>query len=55
MCKTKKETDIKNRFLDSVEEDESGIIWNMYITIYEIDDQSKLDAWNRALKASALG
>ena len=29
--------------------------WNMYITIHEIDDQSKFDAWNRALKASALG
>ena len=28
--------------------------WNMYITICEIDDQSKFDAWNRALKASAL-
>ena len=27
----------------------------MYITIYEIDDQSKFDARNRALKASALG
>ena len=29
--------------------------WNMYITICEIDHQSKFDAWNRALKASALG
>ena len=29
--------------------------WNMYITIHEIDDQSKFDAWNRALKAGALG
>ena len=27
----------------------------MYITINETDDQSKFDAWNRALKASALG
>ena len=27
----------------------------MYITICEIDDQSMFDAWNRALKASALG
>ena len=27
----------------------------MYITICEIDDQSKFDAWNRALKAGALG
>ena len=29
--------------------------WNMYITICEIDHQSKFDAWNRALKAGALG
>ena len=27
----------------------------MYITICEIDHQSKSDAWNRALKADALG
>ena len=27
----------------------------MYITICEIDDQSKFDALNRALKAGALG
>ena len=29
--------------------------WNMYITICEKDHRSKFDAWNRALKASALG
>ena len=29
--------------------------WSMYITIFEIDDQSKFDVWNRALKAGALG
>ena len=28
---------------------------NMYITICEIDHQSKFNAWNRALKAGALG
>ena len=28
--------------------------WNMYITMCEIDHQSKLDAWNRALRASAM-
>ena len=27
----------------------------MYITICEIDHQTKFDAWNRALKAGALG
>ena len=29
--------------------------WNMYISICEIDDQSKFDAWSRALRAGALG
>ena len=27
----------------------------MYITICETDDQSQFDAWNRALKAGAMG
>ena len=27
----------------------------MYITICEIDDQSKFNTWNRALKSGALG
>ena len=60
----KRDTDIKNRLLDSVREGEGGMIWensilhvihNIYITICEIDHQSKFDAWNRALKANALG
>ena len=29
--------------------------WNMYITVSEIDHQSKFDAWNRALKDGSLG
>ena len=29
--------------------------WNMYSVICETDHQSKFDAWNRALKASAQG
>ena len=29
--------------------------WNVYITICDVDDQSKFDAWNRAFKAGALG
>ena len=33
---------------------QNSIHWNMYITICETDDQGKLDAWSRALKASAL-
>ena len=28
---------------------------SLYITICEIDDQSKLDVWNRTLKASPVG
>ena len=27
----------------------------MYVTVHEIDDQSKFDVWNGALKAGALG
>ena len=34
---------------------ESTCHWNMYITICEIDHQSKFSAWNRALKVSVLG
>ena len=29
--------------------------WNMYITICKIDRQSRFDAWDRALRAGALG
>ena len=29
--------------------------WNMYITICEIDRQSRFNAWDRALRAGALG
>jgi len=52
---SKRDTEVKNRLLDSVGEGKGGMIWNMYITICEIDHQSKFNAWNRALKASALG
>ena len=46
--------DTKNRLLDFVGEGEGGMIWNMYITIYEIDGQSRFDAWDRVLRAGAL-
>ena len=36
--------DTKNRLLDFVGEGEGGMIWNMYITIYEIDGQSRFNA-----------
>ena len=56
---SKRDTDVKNRLLDSGRRQEWDDLreyhWNMYITVCEIDDQSKFDAWNRALKASALG
>ena len=56
---SKRDTDVKNSLLDSVGEGEGGMIWeehwNMYITVCELDDQYKLDAWSSALKASALG
>ena len=29
--------------------------WSMYITVCEIDHQSKFNVWNRALKAGTLG
>ena len=29
--------------------------WNMYIIIYETDRQSRFDAWDRVLRAGALG
>ena len=34
--------------------DDSKECWNMYITICEIDDQSKFNTWNRTRKAGAL-
>ena len=58
MWDSKRDTDVKNRILDSVGEGEGGMIWEnsteTYITICEIDDQSRFDEWSRALKASAL-
>ena len=49
----------KEQTFDSVGGGEGGMIWensiDMCITLCEIDDQSKYNAWNRALKASALG
>ena len=41
MQDNKRDTDVKNRLLDSVGE---GEVWNMYIIICEIDHLSKFDA-----------
>ena len=58
MWDSKRDTDKKNRLLDSVGEGKGGMIWENSIETcilpYVIDHQSKFDAWNRALKASAL-
>ena len=58
MQDSKRDTDVKNRLLDSVGEGEGGVTWEnsieMYIPICEIDDQSKSDAWDRAFKADAV-
>ena len=55
---SKRDTDIKNRLLDSGRrrgwDDLREYHGDMYITMCEIDDQFKFDAWNRTLKASAL-
>ena len=49
----------QNRLLDSGRgrrrDDFRERHWNMYITICEIDHQSRFDAWDRVLRASALG
>ena len=57
---SKRDTDVKNRFLDFVGEGEGGMIWEnstekMYITKCKIDDWCEFNAWSRALKADALG
>ena len=59
MWDSKRDTDVKNRLLDSVGEHEGGMIWEdsieTYIIICEIDRQSRFDAGDRVLRADALG
>ena len=62
MWDSKRDTDVKNRLLDSVGEGKGGMIWEDSIEtcilpyVKQITShQSKFDAWNRALKAGALG
>ena len=48
MQDSKRDTDIKNRLLDSVGEDECGMIWEndietCVVTVCKIDDHSKFD------------
>ena len=60
MQDSKRDTDVNNRLLDSTGEGEGGMMWEdstetCIIIICEIDRQSRFDAWDRALKAGALG
>ena len=58
-ARQQKPTGIENRLLYSVGEGKGGMIWEnsieTCIAVCETDDQCKLDAWSRALKAGALG
>ena len=59
MWDSKRDNDVKNRLLDSVGESEGGMIWQnsieTCIIIYEIDHQSRFNAWDRVLRSRALG
>ena len=57
MRDSKRDTDVKNRLLDSVGEGEGGVIRenSTETCLCEIDDQSKFNAWSGVLKAGALG
>ena len=59
MQDSKRDTDIKKRLLDYMEEGEGGTIWEnstetCILPYVKTDDQQKFDAWSRTLKASAL-
>ena len=58
MQDSKRDTDVKNRLLDSVRECEDGMIsensFETYVIICEIDCQSRFDAWDRVLRVGAL-
>ena len=51
MWDSKRDTDVKNRLLDSVGEGEGGMTWEnsieTCIVICETDHQSRLDAWDK--------
>ena len=49
MQNRKRDTDVKNRLVDSVGEGEGGMFWDnsMYIIYSETDHQPRLDAWNK--------
>ena len=59
MRDSKRDTDVKNRLLDSVGEGKGKMIrensTETCILICEIDCQSRFNAWDRVLRAGALG
>ena len=59
MGDSERDTDVKKRLLDSVGEDEHGMIWedSTETCIYHMlnNCQSRFDSWDRVLRAGALG
>ena len=57
MQDSKRDTRVQNSLLDSAGEGEDGMIWENSIEtcICETDRQSRFDAWDRVLRAGALG
>ena len=56
----KRDTDIKNRLLDYVEEGEGGMIWENSIETFILPYVKQIaspgfNAWDRVLRAGALG
>ena len=51
MQNRKRDTDVQNRILDSVEEGEGGMFRknSMYVIYSETDHQPRLDAWDKSL------
>ena len=49
MLNRRRDTDVQNRLLDSVEEGEGGMFRknSMYIIYSETDHQTRLDAWDK--------
>ena len=59
MWDSKRDTDVKNRLFDSVG-GEAGMIWEnstetCMLIICESDHQSRFNAWDKMLRAGALG
>ena len=59
MRDSKRDTDVQNSFLDSVGEGEGGMIWEnvieTYIIIWEMNCQSKFDAWIQDAQGGSTG